>query len=669
MRARHPWLTGFIVAFSLAFVALVLAVLLTPLPRAQVPQATQILDAEGRLAAKLFVENRTPVPLAEVPVALREAVVAVEDDRFYRHFGIDPIALVRALVINLRAGHIVEGGSTITQQLAKNLYLTRERSLGRKVYEAFLTLQLEARYSKDEILEMYLNQIYLGHGTYGVEAASRLYFGKPVRELDLAEAALLAGLPRAPETYSPFRNPDLALQRRRHVLNRMAELGYLKREQADAAAAEPLRLAQRPPRQRAAYFVDYVLRQIEARHPEMTDSLYVGGYRIYTTMDLRMQEAAERALAEGLPPGRPDRRGVPQPEGALVAIDPRNGYIKALVGGRDPDHPRDNRAVEARRQPGSAFKPFLYAAVLSRGYTVVDRQVCEFVRFPGRQPGEWYTPADYTEGGRRPPYHNRPMSVREAVEISDNVVAVRWTDQIGPRAVIDTARAMGIQSRLEPTLDIALGSYEVTPLEMAVAYAPLANLGWAVEPVAILRIVGPDGQVVEEQRPRTRKVLDEGVAYILTDVLKGVLTRGTARNLGPLLDRPAAGKTGTTEFSDNAWFVGYTPDLVAAVYVGNDRPSPLPGAGASLAGPVWARFMREALAGRPATDWSRPANVLSVRVSADDGLLPNFTSPTVEELFLAGTEPRTVSPIFHWDYFGVPVPVPGGPVSPEANPA
>ncbi len=644
-------LGGVAVALGLTLLALSLL----PLPAPRLPRASEIYDANGVLVTKLFVQNRTPVPLARMPRQLRQAFLAVEDDRFYRHPGVDPLGIARAAVRNLLAGRVVEGGSTITQQLARSLYLTPERTLARKLQELFLTLQLEARYSKDEILELYLNSIYLGSGAYGVQAAAQLYFGKDVSDLTLEESALLAGLARAPELYNPFKDPDLAVRRRNVVLSRMAAVGFLPEEAAARAQAAPLRLAERPPPGRAAYFVDYVLRELRSRHPGLERDLYRAGYRIYTTMDVRMQEAAERAVAELLPPAQPDARGVPQPQVALVALDPRNGYLRALVGGRDPEHASNNRAVTAHRQPGSAFKPFLYAAVLEAGYTAADQQVCEYVSYPGAEAGRPYVPTDYTEGGRRSPYHNRPLSVREAIEISDNVVAVKWAATIGPRRLAEMAHRLGIESDLEPALPLALGSSEVTPLEMAVAYAPFANMGWRVKPIAVLRVEDPQGRVLEENRPQLTKVLDEKVAYILTDILKGVITRGTASNLAGWLDRPAAGKTGTTDRNENAWFIGYTPDLVTAVWVGNDLPSPLPGFGSTLAGPVWAGFTRRALAGLTARDFVRPPGVITVAVSAADGLLPNPTSPVVHELFVAGTEPRLTSPLYRW---GPPGPAP-----------
>lgn len=685
-RSRATWASLAIAAALLIFAAfglLLLAAVITPLPRPQIARATEVYDARGLLITKLFVENRTPVTLNRVPRHLQQAMIAVEDPRFYTHFGVDPLGILRAAAANLRAHKVVEGGSTITQQLARNLYLGRERTLGRKLRELFLTLQLEARYSKQEILELYVNQIYLGSGTYGVQAASQLYFGKDVDNVTLTEAALLAGLPRGPELYAPLRNPELARTRRNFVLDRMVERGYLTAARGAEARATPLALAKPRPSGRAAYFVDYMMREIRERHPELEADIRRGGYRVYTTMDLAMQEVAEKSFNEGMLPARPDARGVPQPQGALVAIDPRNGYIKALVGGRDPENASYNRVVDAHRQPGSAFKPFLYAALLSRGYTATDQQMSDYVSFPGLRWDKPYVPTNYTEGGRKPPYQYRPLGMREAIEMSDNVVAVKWASVLGPATLVNYAHRLGIESQLEPSLPLALGTSEVTPLEMAAAYAPFANMGWKVKPMAIRRLVDKDGQVIEENAPQLTEVMNEGVAYILTDIMKGVIARGTAANLAPLLDRPAAGKTGTTDQNDNAWFVGYTPDLVAAVWVGNDYPSPLPGFGSTLAGPIWARFVSRALASQPPRDFTRPGNVVKVAVSAADGLLANPTSPVVLELYLRGTEPVTVSPLFRWGppmpgtnlpeagtpgtpVPGAPAPGPGGQTAPTA---
>lgn len=659
----------------LALLAVAVAVSVTPLPPPELPEATEIYDAQGALITRLFRENRIEVPLASVPQQLRQAVIAAEDERFYQHRGLDPRGVLRAAWRNLRARKIVEGGSTITQQLARNLYLTHERTWWRKAQEAILTLKLEASYAKDELLELYLNTIYLGQGAYGFEVASQTYFDKSVGELSLAEAALLAGLPRGPELYNPVTNPNGALERRSTVLRRMVEVGYLDPAAAAAAEAEPLALA--TPRGlggEAAYFVAYIQEYIARHHPGIARDLRAGGYKIYTTLDMDVQRAAHAALTGGLPTGAADGRGVLQPQGALVAMDPRTGAILALLGGRDYANSSYNRAVDARRQPGSAFKPFLYATLLGTQYfTAASTQACEYVEFPGGRGERPWRPTDFDP---RNPYHNHTMGMREAIRISDNVVAARWMNIIKPDRVAEQAERLGISSPLTRDLTLALGTSEVSVLEMTRAFAAFANGGYRAEPLAILRITDPHGTVLVENRPRAVKVLDERVGYILTDLMREVIRPGgTAGQLAWRLDRrPAAGKTGTTENAHDAWFVGYTPDLVAAVWSGNDDPSqPLPGnlTGSSLAAPIWADFINGALAGRPKTEFDRPPGLVEAEICADSGLLATPFCDSITELFVAGTQPKQLDPrvpLWEPDMPGVPadpyvpdLPLPGEP--------
>ena len=658
-------------AFVLAaFASLFLIAAFVPLPEPEVPVATSVFDQKGNLITKLFVENRIEIPLSQIPLDLQNAVIAIEDSRFYQHHGIDPRALLRALWRNLLARRVVEGGSTITQQLAKNLYLTQKRTLSRKIEEFFLTIKLEMKYSKKEILGMYLNLIYLGHGSYGVEVAAQTYFGKPARELTLPESALLAGLIRGPEYYSPYTHPDLARARRNEVLDRMEELGYITPAQAEKARRAPLKVVGlKPPSREAPYFINYVVQQLVERHPGLEKDLYRAGYQIFTTLNLKRQREAERAFAEGFTRSEVDENGVEQPQGALVAINPNNGYIEAMIGGRSYSRSQLNRAVPpVRRQPGSAFKPFLYAAVIAAGYPPTSQQTCEPVSFPsgGPQP---YEPHDY--GEKR--FHYRPMMMREALAISDNVVAVRWASVVGPAKIIEFARRMGIESALEPSLPLALGTSEVSPLEMARAYAPLANGGYNVTPIAILKVIDRYGNVLEENIPTVKPALDPPVAYIVTDLLRSVLQPGgTGGHLaGYLGGRPAAGKTGTTDELRDAWFVGYTPDLVAAVYVGYDDPKrSLWSTGGVIAGPIWASFMSRALSDLPARDFPLPAGVTRIDICAETGLLPNPTCSVRSEVFLSGTEPKEVCPVIH----GLPQPpvgpgLPGLPGAPGTTPA
>ncbi|HEY8450597.1 MAG TPA: transglycosylase domain-containing protein, partial [Bacillota bacterium] len=376
MTRRRSW-SAVLAALVFGASGLLIGYLLAPLPPVDLPAATRVYAADGRLLTRLGIQDRVPVPLDEVPLHLRQAVIAVEDRRFYRHFGLDPIGIVRAAWRNLTAGELVEGGSTLTQQLARTLYLSQDRTLARKLREALLALKIETHWSKDEILERYLSAIYMGHGAWGMEVAAQTYFGKSVRQVNLAEAAMLAGIIGSPEHFSPHRNRSLAERRQALVLERMVEEGFITAVQAQAARAVPLQLAEPPAtRATAPYFIDYVRHVLSRELPAVAADLDRGGYRIYTTIDPELQRAAEQRLREGLgEPTRRDAHGVPQPQGALVALDPRTGYIRALVGGRDYSESSFNRAYRARRQPGSAFKVFVYTAALDRGIPPTATQV------------------------------------------------------------------------------------------------------------------------------------------------------------------------------------------------------------------------------------------------------------------------------------------------------
>ncbi|HWI52167.1 MAG TPA: PBP1A family penicillin-binding protein, partial [Symbiobacteriaceae bacterium] len=629
----------------LVFGAFGLAVVLVPLPAPRMPEATEVLDTSGARVANLFTENRVEVPVAEMPDYLLNAIVAVEDDRFYGHKGIDPTGMVRALARNVRSGRVVEGGSTITQQLAKNMYLTPERTFTRKIKEAVLTLKLEYKYSKREILGMYWNTIYLGAGTYGAEVASQTYFGKPVKQLTLAEAALLAGLPRSPEFYTPVKNPDAAVSRRNLVLDKMVEAQFVRADQAARAKAEPLRIAAKPStlmqvQDEAPYFVDLIKRELAERYPEVAQNLYKGGYEIHTTLDLGMQRAANDAVRRAAPAAEGTLETGTQPQVALVAIEPTTGYIKALVGGRDAKVAL-NRAVEPQ-QPGSAFKPFVYGAVLeTRRYSAASTQLDAPAEFPGATAGKPWRPQNHN--GK---YSYTPATMRTALRRSLNVVTAQWINTIKPPAVVDLARRMGVESPLTEDLTLGLGSSAVTPLELTRAYVPLANGGFSVKPMAILRIVDKQGNVIAEEKPRRSRALDPGVAFIVTDMLRSVVgPGGTASTVaGYMAGRPVAGKTGTSDESRDAWFIGYTPDLVAGVWVGNDANTPSWREGGSAAAPIWATFASQALVKVKPRDWTPPPGVSAVEVCSETGRLPNGVCPTVREWFLAGTQPTEVEP-------------------------
>ncbi|MDA8235012.1 MAG: penicillin-binding protein 1A [Clostridia bacterium] len=601
------------------------------LPEPEIALASKVYDVNGKLITTLFEENRIKVGIDQISSYAIKAVVATEDARFYRHYGFDPVRIAGAAFRNLQAGEIKQGGSTITQQTAKNLYLTHERTFTRKIKEAILTIQLERKYTKDEILEMYLNQIYFGHGAYGIEVASRTFFNKPAKDLTLAESAMLIGIPARPSAYSPFRNFAAAQKRQAVVLNRMVEVGMITQEEADKAKNEKITLSSSKGLKEgnAPYFIDEIRQYISEKYDNGSELLLKGGLSIYTTLDIKTQKAAEKAFQQGLK----DKNAAL--EGALVAIDPTNGYIKAMVGGRNFEKSKFNRAL-AKRQPGSAFKPFLYAAAIDKGYTAASLIRCEPVYYP--QPGgQVYEPKDYGEQ----PYHYRDFTLKEALAVSDNIVAVRLNEQIGPKITVEYAQKMGITSPMRPYLSLALGTSEVSPLEMASAYGVLANQGISTKPLMIIKIVDPTGKVLEENEPSTKKIMEQSTAYIVTDMLKAVINPGgTAGRVAGIIQRPAAGKTGTSQNLQDAWFVGYTPKLVAAVYIGYDSPRSVGKTGGAIAAPIWASFVKDAMRGTAAQDFPLPINVEKTAVNLDTG---NVASPwayrTMEMAFVKGTLP------------------------------
>jgi penicillin-binding protein 1A len=690
---------------------------------------TTLYSDEDEPFAAFFEQRRILVSLNKIPPYLIEALLATEDTRFYSHRGIDPRGIARALLTNLRTLRRAEGGSTITQQLAKVLFLTPEKSLARKMKEILLAFQIEREYPKDKILEMYFNQIYFGHGAYGVEAAAQTYFGKSVDELNLAEAAMLAGLPRAPNTYSPIVDKDRARRRRGVVLQRMVEEGFITTEQAEAAAAIPFdERAFAALRSQAPYFVEYVRQYLEERYGSY--ALYHGGLKVYTTLNVRLQQAAEQSLTQGLReidqqkglrlvggsptarvtprrPGAPLRPGLvvegviqrvtargihvtvdgysgeipfkamrvaegpkladafhpddrvlvrlealdhnrktltlvlaqePEMEGALLALDPRTGQIKAMVGGYDFQRSKFNRAIQARRQPGSAFKPFVYAAAFDLGLTPSTIFEDSPISFPATIDGEQkeWSPENYDQTFRG------PVTLRQGLEHSINVVAVKLLETIGVGAATQMAHRLGIRSPIRAELGLALGTSEVTLLEMVSAYGTLAAGGVRAPPYAIRRILDSRGRVLEERFPEGQQVLRPATAATLTHVLEGVVQRGTGRS-ARALERPLAAKTGTTQDAADAWFLGYSPSLVAGVWIGYDTVRSLGPheTSATLAAPIWIQFMRAALEGSPPEAFPVPDPLVPVTVNYYTGLPTYPQDPdAVTEYFLRGTEPR-----------------------------
>jgi penicillin-binding protein 1A len=597
-------------------------------------QGTKVYDDNDELLTEFHVERRIFVPLAQIPRALRDAVLATEDRRFYHHWGIDPIGIARAVWQNYRRGRVVEGGSTITQQLTKVLFLTPDKSIERKLKEAVLALELERRYSKDRILEMYLNQIYFGHGAYGVEAAARTYFGKSVSELNVREAALIAGLPRAPSAYSPFEHGDLAKRRREVVLRRMVEYGTVKSEDAKRLARMDLGLI--PPERRRTtgqYFLEYVQQTLEAKYG--ADMVFKGGLNVYTTLSPPMQLAAEQALREGLRnlEGRSKTtRPGEHPEGAVVTIEPQTGYVRALVGGYDFFRSEFNRAVQAKRQPGSAFKPFVFIAALESGFTPATRVVDEPVSFSVGGGNVW-KPENYDRKFRG------STTLQQAIEESVNVVTVKLQERVGVNRTVQVARRLGVTSPLDLNMSLALGTSDLTLLEMTSAYGVLANQGTWMPPTTIRYVTNAKGQLLEEHVPTGREALSPEMAYVATHMLRGVVERGTGQ-AAKALGRPVAAKTGTTNDYSNAWFIGFTPKLATGVWVGYDRPRSLgkDETGSRVAVPIWLTYMTKVIGDAPKEDFPVPERVVLLPVDLDQS---NECVRVVTMAFIRGTEPAT----------------------------
>ncbi|MFP3869408.1 MAG: penicillin-binding protein 1A [Syntrophobacteria bacterium] len=595
--------------------------------------ATRVLSADGLLLADFFVERRIPVPVEKVPDELKQAVIATEDQNFYEHAGLDWRGIARAVVKDILAGRFKEGGSTITQQLAKVLFLSPEKTLRRKLKEAILALQIERRYRKEEILELYLNQIYLGSGAYGVEAAAGRYFGKHVWELDLAECALIAGLPRAPTRYSPLINPEKALARRTTVLERLLETGYITEEQFQKAREETLDLASESGTpSRAPYFVSYLRPKLEEELG--VNRLYRGGLTVRTSLRQDWQQAAQEALAKGLARLEKTNTEGEKPQGAVLVLDARTGLIRAMVGGRDYEESQFNRAVQARRQPGSAFKPIIYAYALEQGYTQAER-IWDAPVFYVQAGGERWEPKNYSGD------YEGEITLRKALEISQNVVAVKLLERLGPNPVVNFAHKLGIQSELHANLSLALGTSEVTLMELVSAYQVFANGGIWVEPSGVAEVLDRNGSPLWKDVPASRVILSDETSYILTNMLQGVIRRGTGRK-ARRLPGPLAGKTGTTQESRDALFVGYSPSVVTGVWVGYDSGRSLgwKETGARAALPIWVHVMEKVLAGTPGGDFNKPDSVVLVPMDARTGKLATPSCNDVAEAaFLKGTEP------------------------------
>lgn len=562
-------------------------------------ETSYIYDINGKVLSSLHDEaHREVVELGEISPHLKRAVIAIEDSHFYRHQGINPTSIGRALLVNYKQGAVVEGASTITMQLVKNLFLNRERSYNRKLAEAVLSMRIEQIFSKDEILEMYLNNIYWGHNNYGVETASETYFNKRAKDLNLAEAAAMAGLIQAPEDYSPFNNYGETKRRQKLVLNRMVELGWISREEMDTAYQEPLYVAKPTAWQTSQlpYITEAVVSEMTDRFGQET--ILKGGMRIQTTVDYQYQRHAENLVREAhrtmVSQGfRPDQV-------SLVAVDPRTHYVKALVGGVNYEQSQFNRALQSTRQPGSAFKPFVYYTAFASGkYTpssMIDDSPVQY-----RDGTGYYEPQNY--GGK----FSGPVSLQAALQSSLNVPAVKLGKAVGLDKVIEVCRTLGIKSTLQPVVSLPLGAMGVTPMEMAGAYATFANNGWHSDPTLIVQVTDSEGNLLLDNVPRPKLVLDQWAVASLNQVLRGVIDGGTGKNAA--IARPAAGKTGTTSSERDVWFVGYVPQLSVAVWVGNDNYRSLGKGitGGGQAAPIWRQFMEHALKDEPVENFPAPS--------------------------------------------------------------
>lgn len=604
-----------------------------PLPPIGDDIRSKLFDSRGNVLTTFTTDGRSrdPVALNQIAPQLIQATLAVEDRKFFDHFGFDLKGMARAVLANLEAGERTQGASTLTQQLARNLYLTHEKTWTRKSKEALYTMQLEMKYSKDEILNMYLNEIYYGHGAYGIEAASRMYFGKAAADLSLAESTMLAGIPKGPTYYSPYTHLENAKKRQNIILSSMVEVGDITAAQAAAAAQETLSF--KPQDQKnttvlAPYFRDYVRGLVIDTLHISNDELELGGLNVYTTLDPDMQQAAEEVVDKEMDADS-------ELETALVSVDPRTGYIKAMVGGKNYRTNQFNHALATTRQPGSSFKPIMYLTALSSktmtGLSVFNSQPTLFHYDNNRQT---YQPKNFGDK------YLGEINMRQAIAASDNIYAVNTIMTIGADNVAEMAARMGISSPLQSVPSLALGTSPVSPLEMASAFAVIGNGGIKQPATAILKITDSQGNVIyEAPQAEGEKVVEPAAAYVLTRLMEGVFeSGGTGNRVASIIKRPVAGKTGTTD--TDGWMVGFTPELSTAVWVGYDKGRDITTSDGRRAAPIFAEFTEKALANVPPKIFPIPDGVVSVYINPQSGKLATAACPEKElETFISGTEP------------------------------
>jgi penicillin-binding protein 1A len=615
---------------------------------------TRVYAADSSLVGELYQQNRVLIPLEQIPQHMVDAIISVEDRKFYSHWGIDVFGIIRAASSNIRAGRVVQGASTITQQLARNLFTMFDVSMSRKIKEMILALKIERTYSKDEILEMYLNQIYFGSGAYGVEAAAREFFGKSATDLSIGEAALIAGLPKNPRDYSPHYHLDRAVQRRTVVLTSMVSDGKLDPAVADSVAATPIKIGEAAEGDPfAAYFLEHVRQYLEARYG--ADRIYHDGLQVYTTLDPYLQRVAEDSLETHLlgieKAHRYDQTResykaavesgeepkVEYIQSAVIAIDVQTGYIRTMVGGRSFKDSNWNRAVQARRQPGSSFKPFIYLAAIENGFSPADI-ILDAPIVLDMPNGDVYKPRNFKEK------FEGEITIRRALNKSINVPAVRILLSLGPPAAISYAHRLGIKSPLDAVYSLALGTEEVTLLELTNAYATLAAGGVRAEPIFVKRVFDRDGKLLEDNTVYREEVLSPQSAFIITNMLESAINEGTgrgARLMGFL--EPAAGKTGTTNDYTDGWFVGYTPELALGVWTGFDVNKSMgrnmTGARASL--PTWTEVMKAYYRDHHGEPFNEPEGIVHRVVCQKTGLLAtSHCKRARREVFIDGSEPR-----------------------------
>ncbi|RPH52748.1 MAG: PBP1A family penicillin-binding protein [Desulfobacteraceae bacterium] len=600
---------------------------------------TRIYSADGILLSELYLEKREPVQLKTIPYYLKAALVATEDRTFYRHSGVDIKGILRAIIKDIIAGEYAEGASTITQQVAKTFFLTPKKSLLRKIKEAILSFQLERRYTKDEIMELYVNQIYFGSGAYGVESASKLYFGKSAKYLSLTECAMIAGLPKSPSRFSPLINLNAAQKRRNIVLKQMLATGIISETEYNTSAGNPVILFNHEQsRVIAPYFTEYVKNYLE--EVIGASRLYRGGLTVHTTLLSNLQDAAEESSANGIAAiaKRMKKRGMsnPDPQCALIAIDIKTGGIVAMTGGNDFYKSPFNRATMALRQPGSAFKPFIYALAVERGFTQHSLLLDAPVAFKGGKSGKDWIPHNYSGG------YEGEITLRRALAISENIPAIRLAEILGPSSVAQFAHKLGIVTPLAPDLSLALGTSGMTLVELSSAYAVFPNMGKYIKPFCVTEVEDHRGNIIWRTKPQKRIAMSEEGAAIMTNMLEAVINEGTGA-AARVLNRSVAGKTGTTNDHKDALFIGFSPSVLAGVWVGRDIPASLGKGetGAKTALPVWIDFMSKALSSKQDEVFKVPDGVVLVKID------PATSHPAASEsqvvttaLYRKGTEPE-----------------------------